>query len=82
MAPPISHLSGRIAAHCPDRCEVLPAFATTESFPAEETPRPARTSSEENRDWTWRAIGWVLLANLLLFWSMTCIIAFAQVTAA
>ena len=37
--------------------------------------------SDRNRHWVWRVMRWILLANVLLFWLMTCVTAFAQTTA-
>ena len=42
-----------------------------------EIPAETAASERTNRR-VWRAISWILLANVVLFWLLTCITAFAQ----
>jgi len=46
-----------------------------------ESVPPELPAMERNRNRVWRAMSWVLLANALLFWLMTCVTAFARATA-
>lgn len=39
------------------------------------------TDALRNRNRTWRAMTWILLANVVVFWLMTCITAFGKTVA-
>ncbi len=57
------------------------ALTQSDDGPANNTMPAEKPLIERNRDRVWRAISWVLLANVLFFWLMTCVTAFAQTPA-
>jgi hypothetical protein len=82
MAQPVSQDWDRDTAFEPgghrgvSRSEVSDSARRIDSIP------PEVTVSERHRNRIWRAMSWVLLANVLLFWLMTCVTAFARAAAA
>jgi hypothetical protein len=48
--------------------------------PQDDALPPEVITSERNRNRVWRAMSWILFANVLLFWLMTCVTAFSYAT--
>jgi len=48
--------------------------------PKDDLLPPEVITRERNRNRVWRAMSWILLANVLLFWLMTCVTAFSYAT--
>jgi hypothetical protein len=77
MAQLISNDWGGNAAFAPGGERDVSRFDPSRADAAEAEMLAERQVHQRNHHYVWRAIGWVLLANLLAFWLMTCIIAFA-----
>lgn len=69
----------------PNRWQASRKFdAPARTHPADrQAPRDGDPDADDdaidalrNRNRTWRAISWILFANVVVFWLMTCITAF------
>ena len=71
----------RDAAFRQDGCHNDAPFEQSDLAPQDDEKPPELSLNEKNRNRIWRAMSWLLLADVLLFWLMTCVTAFAQSTA-
>ncbi|MBL0122809.1 MAG: DUF1800 family protein [Betaproteobacteria bacterium] len=80
MAQPISRDWDRDAEFRPNNRQRSRGFERSQYGMDDEMP-PQIPAGDKTRNRVWRAMSWVLLVNVVLFWLMTCVTAFAQTTA-